>query len=209
MLDIAVIGIILLSVVVGVFRGFIKEVFGLCGICVSILLTMRYHGYFSELYNQYVISEVIAGILSTITVFILITVVIIIINGWIMHLLSSARCSVIDRFGGLLIGFMKGIVFSYFLFFIIETSCYALLPKSEKEDADVLPAWFTDSYYYNVFYVFSTYIDEVVPESTHEKMKEVESVMQDIIEKKHQDSHARKKESKQNREKVNKVKLEN
>ena len=203
MLDIAVIGVILLSIVIGIFRGFIKEVFGLCGICISILLTMQYHDYFSGLYNQYVVSEIIAGILSTITVFILITVIIIIINGWVMHLLSSARCSVIDRFGGLLIGFMKGVVFSYFLFFIIETSCYALLPKA-KEDEDVLPAWFLNSYYYNVFYVFNTYIDEVIPESTHEKIKEVESVVQDILEKKHQAANkdeVKKKESKKGREK--------
>ncbi|WDM85126.1 CvpA family protein [Ehrlichia sp. JZT12] len=205
MLDIAVIGVILLSVIIGVFRGFIKEVFGLCGICVSILLTMQYHDYFSNLYNQYVTSEVIAGILSTITVFILITVVIIIINGWVMHLLSSARCSVIDRFGGLLIGFMKGVVFCYFLFFIIETSCYALLPKA-KEDENVLPDWFLDSYYYNVFYVFNTYIDEVIPESTHEKIKEVESVVHDMLEKKHQadKDKVKKKESKQGRERVEK-----
>ncbi|ABD44842.1 colicin V production family protein [Ehrlichia chaffeensis str. Heartland] len=193
MLDIAVIGIILLSVVIGLFRGFIKEIFGLCGICVSILLTMRYRSYFSGLYGQYVVSDIISEILSTITVFILITVAIIVVNGWIMHLLSSARCTVIDRFGGLLIGFIKGVVFSYFLFFIIETSCYALLPAAEKEDDEVLPTWFVNSYYYNIFYIFNTYVDEIMPESTHEKIQEVESAVQDILEKKYTASNVKKK----------------
>ncbi|MGN7618647.1 MAG: CvpA family protein [Ehrlichia sp.] len=195
MLDVAVIGIISLSLIIGVFRGFIKEIFGLCGICLSILVTMRCHDYFSGLYNQYVVSEVIAGILSAITVFILITVAIIIINGWIMHLLSSARCSVIDRFGGLLIGLVKGIVFSYFLFFIIETSCYALLPKP-KEDEGVLPAWFSESYYYSVFCVFNAYMDEIIPESTHDKIKEVGTIVQDILERKQQSHKVEKRESK-------------
>ncbi|WP_395878067.1 CvpA family protein [Ehrlichia muris] len=195
MLDVAAIGIILLSVIIGLFRGFIKEIFGLFGVCVSILLTMRYRDYFSNLYNQYVASEIISEVLSAITVFILITIAMIVVNGWIMNLLSSARCSVIDRFGGLLIGFMKGIVFSYFLFFVIETSCYALL-STEKEDEEVLPAWFVNSYYYNIFYLFNTYIDGVVPESTHDKIQEVESAVQDILEKKYTPNNFKKKKSK-------------
>ncbi|QGR02745.1 CvpA family protein [Ehrlichia ruminantium] len=183
MLDLAVIGIILLSVIIGILRGFIKEIFGLTSIFISILLTIRYRSCFTDLYNQYVTSEVIAGILSAITVFVFITITAIIVNGWVMSLLSSARCSVVDRFGGLLIGLVKGMVFSYILFFIIQTSCYALLPAA-KEDEEVLPNWFLDSYYYNVFYIFNTYIDEMVPESTHDKIKELESTLQDIIDKK-------------------------
>ncbi|CEI85084.1 CvpA family protein [Ehrlichia minasensis] len=197
MLDVAVIGIISLSVVIGVFRGFIKEIFGLCGICISVLLTIKYHGYFANLYSQYVVSDIISEILSTITVFILIIVAMMIINGWIMHLLSSVRCTIIDRFGGLLIGFIKGIVFSYFLFFIIETSCYALsVPKEGEEEEEVLPSWFVNSYYYNVFYVFNTYVDDIIPETTHEKIHEVESVVQDIIEKKHTANNIKKKKLK-------------
>ena len=196
MLDVAVIGIILLSVIIGLFRGFIKEIFGLFGICISILLTMRYRDYFSNLYSKYVVSEIISGILSTITVFILIIIVMIVVNGWIMNLLSSARCSVIDRFGGFLIGFMKGIVFAYFLFFIIETSCYALLPTAKEEDREILPTWFVNSYYYNIFYLFNTYVDGIVPESTHDKIQEVESAVQDILEKKYTASNFKKKKSK-------------
>ena len=183
MLDLAVIGIILLSVIIGVLRGFIKEVFGLASIFMSVLLTVRYRDCFTDLYSQYITSEIIAGILSAITVFIFITITAIIINGWVMSILSSARCSVVDRFGGLLIGLVKGVVFSYILFFIIQTSCYALLPAA-KEDEEVLPNWFLGSYYYNVFYIFNAYIDEVVPESTHDKIKELESTLQNIIDKK-------------------------
>ncbi|AHX04362.1 CvpA family protein [Ehrlichia japonica] len=199
MLDVTVIGIILLSVMIGLFRGFIKEIFGLFGICVSILLTMRYRDYFSSLYSKYVVSEIISEVLSTITVFILIIIVMIVVNGWIMNLLSSARCSVIDRFGGLLIGFMRGIVFAYFLFFIIETSCYALLPTT-KEDKEVLPDWFVNSYYYNIFYLFNTYVDGIMPESTHDKIQEVESAVQDILEKKYTASNLKKKKSKSREE---------
>ncbi|QXK91717.1 CvpA family protein [Neoehrlichia mikurensis] len=172
MLDIAVIIILLLCMFVGFFRGFIKEVFGICGIVASILLTANYHDYFFDIYSKRINSEIIVNALSTVTVFISITVCVIILNSFLMYLLLPIRYNVLDRVAGLLVGIIKGMVFSCCLYFIIETCCYTFLYSSDEDNEEiVLPAWFSESYYYNIFYVINDYVSEVVPEFTYDKIK--------------------------------------
>ncbi|KJV69157.1 CvpA family protein [Candidatus Neoehrlichia procyonis] len=190
MLDIAVILIILLCMLVGFFRGFIKEIFGIGGILASIILTANYHDYFSDVYSQRINSETVVSALSTITVFISVTVFVIILNSFLMYLLLPIRYNVLDRVAGLLVGIIKGIVFSCCLFFIIETFYYTFLySSSESDDRVILPEWFSGSYYYNIFYVVNEYVSEAIPEFTYDKIK---IITHEVLNKRYSNKHDKK-----------------
>ena len=65
LLDIAIIGLILISVLVGFIRGFTKELMSIVAWVVSIYLAFNFYEpaakYFSQFVNQEILSNIIGG----------------------------------------------------------------------------------------------------------------------------------------------------
>lgn len=185
-LDIAVIAIVLFFVILGFYRGFIKELLGIIGIVATFMLTSRHHDAFFDMYISRVGgSGILAGILSGITVFVCVMICVILINNFAIRILNPIRHNALDRMAGSLVGMMKSLALSYVLFCVIETFVYVFAPYPEgvTEIEEVrLPAWFADTYVYNVFSVASEYVGGVVPEPVYEK---VSVIVRELLEKKH------------------------
>ena len=107
-------------------------------------------------------SKVILNILSTISVFIILNLIFMIINNWLMYILSPIRLGFIDRVTGIFLGVLKGILLSYVLFFAVHLYCYTVYDKKEygkKEEhseikaEDILPNWIINSHSYQALFV--------------------------------------------------------
>lgn len=156
-------------------RGFIKELCALMLLLLSVFLTINHYDFFTINYSKYFNSQATINILSTISVFIVLNIIFMIVNNWIMYILSPIRLGLIDRISGMFIGILKGTLLSYALFFTVNLYCHVAYYKQEiEEKQEVLPDWIISSYSYQI--VFSTaddIIDTYVPESLISKIKEI------------------------------------
>lgn len=182
--DSLIIFIVVLCVIISVTRGFIKELCALMFLFLSIFLTANHYDFFTPNYSKYFDSKVILNILSTISVFIILNLIFMIINNWLMYILSPIRLGFIDRVTGIFLGVLKGILLSYVLFFAVHLYCYTVYDKKEygkKEEhseikaEDILPNWIINSHSYQALFVTAEEaIDMYVPESLILKIKEID-----------------------------------
>ncbi len=181
--------IVVLCVIISVTRGFIKELCALMFLFLSVFLTANHYDFFIPNYSKYFDSKVILNILSTISVFIILNLMFMIINNWLMYILSPIRLGFIDRVTGIFLGVLKGILLSYVLFFAVYLYCYTVYDKKEygkKEECseikaeDILPNWIINSHSYQALFVTAEeIIDMYVPESLILKIKEIGGEMVD------------------------------
>ncbi|NEV49913.1 CvpA family protein [Wolbachia pipientis] len=187
--DSLIIFIVVLCVIISVTRGFIKELCALMFLFLSIFLTANHYDFFTPNYSKYFDSKVILNILSTISVFIILNLIFMIINNWLMYILSPIRLGFIDRVTGIFLGVLKGILLSYVLFFAVHLYCYTVYDKKEygkKEEhseikaEDILPNWIINSHSYQALFVTAEeVIDMYVPELLILKIKEISGEMVD------------------------------
>ncbi|WP_341807921.1 CvpA family protein [Wolbachia endosymbiont (group E) of Neria commutata] len=176
--DCLIIFIIVLCVIISVTRGFIKELCALMFLFLSVFLTANHYDFFTINYSKYFDSKVTLNILSTASVFIILNLVFIIINNWLMYILSPIRLGFIDRVTGIFLGVFRGVLLSYVLFFAVHLYCYTVYDKKEEqskiEAEDVLPNWIINSHSYQALFVkIEDVIDMYVPESLILKIKEI------------------------------------
>ena len=173
MLDFIVLFIVILFVLIGILRGFIKEIFGLIGIVVAVIVTVCNHDALIQIFKiekNLVIFEVI----STICVFIISFLIVILIQSWIIHALSPIRLRFFDRFLGCFAGAFKGCMISYLLLVMLNMYYYSLYydqhKKYDREDY-YLPDWMRDSVSYSVFLPMDVFVNTLIPEDVHQKIE--------------------------------------
>ncbi|BET27860.1 hypothetical protein wCauATS_00620 [Wolbachia pipientis] len=151
---------------------------------LSVFLTANHYDFFTPNYSKYFDSKVTLNILSTISVFIILNLIFMIINNWLMYILLPIRLGFIDRVTGIFLGVLKGILLSYVLFFAVHLYCYTVYDKKEGEykieAEDILPNWIINSHSYQALFVTAEeVIDMYVPESLILKIKEIGGEMVD------------------------------
>ncbi len=158
-------------------RGFIKELCSLMLLFLSFFLTIDYYDFFTINYSKYFGSEIIINLLSIISVFILLNLVLMTLNNWVMYLLLPIRLGLTDRFTAVIIGTIRGVLVSYLLFSVIYLYCYVVYPESEKKISDkkeVLPDVVSSSYSYQMlFSKIDDSIDSYISDSLILKIKDI------------------------------------
>lgn len=174
--DCLIIFIIMLCIVVSVTRGFIKELFAIFFLFLSILLTVNHYDFFFVNYNKYFSSELTINIFSMISVFIVLSLVFMIVNNWLMYILSPIRLGLVDRLTGMFLGAVKGIGFSFLVFFVIHlyyNIARGELNEEEYRSENVIPELIINSYSYQILFSnIECAIDAYIPESLILKIKE-------------------------------------
>ncbi|MGL9725908.1 MAG: CvpA family protein [Wolbachia sp.] len=176
--DSLIIFIVVLYVIISVTRGFIKELCALMFLFLSVVLTADHYDFFIPNYGKYFDSKVTQNIFSAISVFIVLNLIFMVINNWIMYILSPIRLGVIDRVTGIFVGVLRGVLLSYVLFFAVHLYCYTVYDKKESgskiEAEDILPNWIINSHsYQTLFMKVEDIVDMYVPESLILKIKEI------------------------------------
>ncbi|WP_395463245.1 CvpA family protein [Wolbachia endosymbiont of Cantharis cryptica] len=176
--DSLIIFIVVLCVIISLTRGFIKELCALMFLFLSVFLTANHYDFFTINYSKYFDSKATQNILSTISVLIILNLIFMIINNWLMYILSPIRLGLIDRVTGIFIGVLRGILFSYVLFFAVHLYCYTVYDKKEEqskiEAEDILPNWIINSHSYQTLFVtIEDIVDMYIPESLILRIKEI------------------------------------
>ncbi|MGN7661472.1 MAG: CvpA family protein [Anaplasma sp.] len=156
---------VLFLALLGFLRGFIKEVFGIAGMVAAVVVTASYRGYFLDIYNARIHSEILSAILSGITVFVGVMTCVVLINSMVVKLLGPLRGNSLDKVAGSALGIAKGLTVAYCMFFVLETFLYAFAPRSPEDGMQVeLPSWFVETYSYNFFSLVGEYVGDIIPE---------------------------------------------
>lgn len=106
MFDIVVLAIIGILTIIGLWKGFLKQFFGLLGLVTGYILAMRLYHPVSKYLTG--IDPGTARIISFIAIF-LASILIVHLIGWVVgRRFGIARSGFISRIGGALLGFLKG-----------------------------------------------------------------------------------------------------
>lgn len=119
-IDLAIIGIIALSVVTGLIRGFVKELVALCVWVIAIWVAYHY----SPSLNPWLLKYIQDNTIRTIAAFILLLVATLIAGGIVNALLSFALkrsgLSGTDRLLGMGFGFVRGVFIIAFILAVVK-----------------------------------------------------------------------------------------
>ena len=109
--DIFVFSILGISIVLSLFKGFVKEIFSLLSYLGGYLIASNYQHEFAQVFMESISSKAIAKLIAFITIFI-ITAIIISLMGRVVRsmIMSATKLSIFDRLIGGVVGFGKGLV---------------------------------------------------------------------------------------------------
>ena len=99
---------VLLSALLALFRGFVRELLSLISWTVAIFLGAKFAGAFKPFFQHYTDNDAIAGGLGGFVVFILVLIVLTIISHYIAKTVRASAVSSVDRGLGFLFGALRG-----------------------------------------------------------------------------------------------------
>lgn len=175
MLDFIVLIIIALFILIGVLRGFLKEVFGLAGFIVAILITVYNYNILIKIFNIEH-NLLVFNIISTVCVFLISMLLMTLLKTWILYALSPIRLGFLDRFLGFFTGALKGMIIAYLLLVIINMYYYAIYYDNYKRYAETdyyLPMWMKGAISYSYFYLpLEAKLNYWIPHKTYIRLQE-------------------------------------
>lgn len=108
-LDAVIAGIILLALILGAWKGFLRSLTALTGIVFGIILSARYYGLVQPyLHKVSSLDKHVSMVLSMIIVFVLVQVAFVLIRHALDRLLDLTKLTWLDRSLGALMGFSAG-----------------------------------------------------------------------------------------------------
>lgn len=131
--DYILIGIVGLSMVLSLWRGFVREMISLIGLIAAFLLASRTSGYAGEFLTQWIPNGTVSDIAGFVLVFVLVMLVVGIVGAIVRKLVDMADLTATDRTLGMFFGIARGLLLIAVSFLI-----YTSYSKSE-------PAWAKES----------------------------------------------------------------
>jgi membrane protein required for colicin V production len=108
-IDVILISILALTSILGIVKGFVKQVFGLLAVIVGLILALSFYSQVSRLYLRFVANEVLAHFLGFLTIFLIVLCL-----GWVSSYLLSkfikGPLKLLNNILGGGLGFLKGIL---------------------------------------------------------------------------------------------------
>jgi len=135
--DYGLIAIVGLSMVLSLWRGFVREVISLIGLVAAFLIASRTSSAAGDFLGQWIASNMLADILGFVGVFTGIMLLVGLVGGLIRKLIDKADLTATDRTLGVLFGFARGALLIG-LFFLMYTS-YSREEKSWMKDSMLTP----------------------------------------------------------------------
>lgn len=133
--DYAIIGVLALSGVLAMARGFVKELLSLAGWIIAAIVTFTALPYAREPVRNLVKSQTIADIGSGIVIFLVVLVICGFITSWLTRRMPGGTFGFLDGLLGLVFGLARGA--------LLVSLAYLLLQFAFKENT--LPPWVTQA----------------------------------------------------------------
>lgn len=123
--DIVIIAVILLSAVIGLFRGLVRELLSLVGWIVAIWVAWVYAPKLAGLFSGFISAPEVRLAAAFITLFLVILVVIAILAHYICKIISSSALKSTDRSLGMLFGALRGVLLIALVTILMQTTFFA------------------------------------------------------------------------------------
>jgi len=119
--DYILIGIVGLSMVLSLWRGFVREIISLIGLVAAFLIASRTSGVAGDFLDQWIPNSTTADIAGFVMIFVVVMIVIGLIGALIRKLVDMADLTATDRTLGIFFGIARGLLLIA-LSFLIYTS---------------------------------------------------------------------------------------
>jgi len=149
--DFIVLGIIVISVIISLMRGFVKEALSLAGWLVSLWVAMSFSSGMAELFGSSISDPTLRLLVAFICLFILSLVVAAIINFFAAQFVQRAGLTGVDRTIGSVFGFLRGILLVTIVVMLLGLTT---LPKE---------SWWDESFFMFRFEVIATWLKDLLP----------------------------------------------
>ena len=110
LLDVVAIGIILISAVLAMVRGFVREVLSIASWLIAAVAAYYLYAPLQDVIQPYVDNETLATIIAVVVVFIVVLVIVTYITMKIADLVVDSRIGSMDRMFGFLFGAARGLL---------------------------------------------------------------------------------------------------
>jgi membrane protein required for colicin V production len=119
-LDYIIIGFLLFLVIRGIFRGFIREIFSLCGVIIGLWLGNYYQPWLTEILKRYLPLPQYMPLLSFILLFFAVLVICNLL-GWGLKLLAkNALAGWFDKTIGAVLALLKGLLLASIMLVVLS-----------------------------------------------------------------------------------------
>lgn len=150
--DYVIIGVVFISALIGLFRGFVKEAFSLGSWIVSIFIAIR----FNQAFSVYLTDYIDVPSIRIATAFVILLLVALILGAMVSYLVSQivdkTGLSGTDRFAGFIFGIARGVVVMAVLVLLA-----GLTPLPQDP-------WWVESTLIGPFQELSVWLREQIPE---------------------------------------------
>ena len=117
-LDIVLLAIMVVSAIVGIFKGFVKQVIGLAAVVAGLVLASFYYDRAAALFETLVKNELLSDFLGFLLIFILVLVAGSIL-GYLLTKAMKGPLALINRLFGAVFGFLKAVLICGILVFAL------------------------------------------------------------------------------------------
>ena len=149
--DFIVLGIIVISVVISLMRGFVKEALSLTGWLVSLWVAMSFSSGMAELFGSTIKDPTLRLLAAFVSLFILSLIVGAIINFFASQFVQRSGLTGVDRTIGGVFGFLRGILLVTIVVMLLGLTT---LPKE---------SWWDESFFMFRFEVIATWLKDLLP----------------------------------------------
>jgi membrane protein required for colicin V production len=114
--DLLCVGLVALLAIWGLFRGMVRQVFGIVGFIGGIVLSRTFARPFGEAFAKDLgVPVMVATVAMSVAIFVAVEIVAKIAGSLLAHLFSGGLTGAVDRLGGLVLGFAKGLLTAWAL----------------------------------------------------------------------------------------------
>ncbi len=124
-LDIIIIAIILISGLIGVFRGLVREIMSLVGWIVSAWLAWRFASVFASVFDSFIQSADVRKAAAFISIFLLSLVLFALLSYVISKIMNKSPLKGMDRTLGIIFGLLRGVLIVAILAMLIQSTQFA------------------------------------------------------------------------------------
>lgn len=149
--DFIVLGIIFISIIISLMRGFVKEALSLTGWLVSLWVAMTFSSGMAELFGNSIEDPTLRLLAAFVSLFILSLIIGAIINFFAIQFVQRAGLTGVDRTIGTVFGFLRGILLVTIVVMLLGLTT---LPKE---------SWWDESFFMFRFEVIATWLKDLLP----------------------------------------------
>ena len=176
--DIITFAVILVSTLLGLYKGFVDIIINLLGFVASIVVAVMIYPYVSDLFGPYIANQLVASIVSGITAYVASLILFTFLTSKVNLLFTDYTGGMFDRFLGLATGFIRGVILAIILFIpvaIITSGSYTESENAKEVftnlDKEKYPEWLKNSVSTDYYHSTTLNIVMMLPKNSLESIK--------------------------------------